>query len=256
MLHSSQRDILAAATAAAAAAAAAACFCWVWKNSIWKKRKKIVLGIDFALTLYHLDKASLSKLEKKILTSQETDLLLHCFGLNQTSKYVNDFNITKELNTNPVKQEVRCTVILPSLQSKWVFSDRANRTCLAFKNCNWASNSFCLAEWGSGVCRLSEGDRAAFDGDCILMSCDESSSPWPDVEPSDLVPGDFLKSRGVVVVTFVSCVVDFRDAVFIENEAGTLFGVTQRSGMRCGADDAGGNPGKASTGAPNGTNIL
>ena len=54
MLHSSQRDILAAATAAAAAAAAAACFCWVWKNSIWKKRKKIVLGIDFALTLYHL----------------------------------------------------------------------------------------------------------------------------------------------------------------------------------------------------------
>ena len=37
MLHSSHRDILAAATAAAAAAAAA-CFCCVWKNSIWKNK--------------------------------------------------------------------------------------------------------------------------------------------------------------------------------------------------------------------------
>ncbi len=127
------------------------------------------------------------------------------------------------------------------------------RTCLALRNCSWASISFCFKEFGSGVCRLPEGERPDRPGEVIFRSGNiHSSSVWPDGESVDRVPGDFLRSSGVVdkLLSFVD--VDFRD-VFVTCD---VISDRPKSCMRwCGGGGCW-KPGRASTGAPKGTNIL
>jgi hypothetical protein len=122
-------------------------------------------------------------------------------------------------------------------------------TCLALRNCSWASISFCLRAFGSGVCRLPDGERP---GEVLFRSGKmHSSSVWPDGESVDRVPGDFLRSSGVVDA-LLSLVVDFRD-VFVTFD---VISDRPKSCMRwCGGGGCW-NPGRASTGAPRGTNIL